>query len=164
MYTAIIKFLAPYLMQIAAGLIVLSIITGGYFYIKHIGVIQEREADNKRIAQENIESEAKLQEAIAENAAIKQQHTDTFIGVLTNATNITNTLASQRDAALARLRQSSTSKSSDGTKGGKGDVPGRKPSEDGGAGEQIQESYEIAELAQLCLVASKYIRDTDDVR
>jgi len=164
MYTAIIKFLAPYMMQIAAGLIVLSIITGGYFYIKHTGVIQEREADNKRIAQENVESDAKLREAIAENAAIKQQHTDTFIGVLTNATNITNTLASQRDAALAKLRQSSTSKGNNDTQVGKSDVPGCNPSTDGGTGEQIQRAFEIAELAQLCLVAGKYIRDTDDVR
>jgi len=164
MYTAIIKFVAPYLMQIAAGLIVLLIITGGYFYIKHTGVIQEREADNKRITQENAESEAKLQEALAENAAIKQKHTDTFIGVLTNATNITNTLASQRDAALARLQQSATSKSSNGTKSGKGDLSCDNTATDGRTREQIQRAFEIAELAELCLLSAGFIRSVADVR
>jgi len=158
MGAAIVKLLAPYVMQIATGLIVLSVVTGGYFYIQHTGVIKERDADNARMAKELVESNKLYNDAIVENAEIKQKHQDILVGVLTNASNITNTLNSQRIADIAKLQQSSAKKGNSNTMPGKTDVPGCDPRPVGGTIEEIEKAYDQYELAELSEIVAKWIR------
>jgi len=56
MYAAVIKFLAPYLMQIAAGLAIILIATSSYFYWKH-GIAKQ---EHDKVVSECNESKEKF--------------------------------------------------------------------------------------------------------
>ncbi len=74
MYAAIIKFLAPYAMKIAAGLIVTVIVTGGYFAWKsHIETLQHEKdiASFERSSKELLQR--KMVEVKIENDALHER-------------------------------------------------------------------------------------------
>lgn len=61
MYAAIVKFLAPYAIKIAAGLIITLIVIGGYFYWKHEVVSAALESRDAEWKQRDAETEKKGQ-------------------------------------------------------------------------------------------------------
>ena len=74
MYAAIIKFLAPYAMKIAAGLIVTLIVIGGYFAWKHHIEAVQHEKDMAEIERSSKELlQRKMVEVKIENDALHER-------------------------------------------------------------------------------------------
>ena len=72
MYAAIIKFLAPYAMKIAAGLIITLIVIGGYFAWKHHIEAVQHEKDMAEIERSSKELlQRKMVEVKIENDALQ---------------------------------------------------------------------------------------------
>ena len=74
MYAAIIKFLAPYAMKIAAGLIITLIVIGGYFAWKHHIEALQHEKDMSAIERSSKELlQRKMVEVKIENDALHER-------------------------------------------------------------------------------------------
>ncbi|MBP9870657.1 MAG: hypothetical protein KBC53_04055 [Nitrosomonas sp.] len=108
MYAAIIKFLAPYAMKIAAGLIITLIVIGGYFYWKHQIVSDalevERAAWVKRDAETEKKGQALLDLKNHEIERVKEEQRNTFIGAIQDYAkhykNANDQLAADRNKRL----------------------------------------------------------------
>jgi len=108
MYAAIIKFLAPYAMKIAAGLIITLIVIGGYFYWKHQIVSDalevERAAWVKRDAETEKKGQALLDLKNHEIERVKEEQRNTFIGAIqdyaNHIQNLNDQLAADRNKRL----------------------------------------------------------------
>jgi len=165
--------LAKYAMQLLGVLAIIGVVTGGYYYIKHKGAEEQHDKDMTKLADRNAKESAEsiklLEEAAAENARLKEEHVNNYVGILTNATNTTNTIINQRDAALTKLRERqriASKKSDNGSEIREGDIPETDARADGRNSEEVRiaEKYEVAELAELCLVAGGFIRQNAEVK
>ena len=165
--------LAKYAMQLLGVLAIIGVVTGGYYYIKHKGAEEQHDKDMTELADRNAKESAEsvklLEEAAEENAKLKEEHVNNYVGILTNATNTTNTIIAQRDAAIAKLRdrqRTASTKSDNNTESREADLSKADVRENGRASEEIRitEEYEVAELAELCLVAGGFIRNVAEVK
>jgi len=165
--------LAKYAIQLLGVLAIVGVITGGYYYIKHKGASEQHETDMMKLADRNAKESAEsvrlLEEAAEENARLKEEHVNQYVGILTNATNTTNAVINQRDAAIAKLRERQRiayTKGNNNTKIRESNIPETDIGTDGRTGEEtrLAEKYEVAELAELCLVAGGFIRQVAEVK
>jgi len=165
--------LAKYAMQLLGVLAIVGVVTGGYYYIKHKGAEEQHETDmiklSDRNAKESAESLKLLEEAAEENARLKEEHVNNYVGILTNATNTTNTIIANHNAELAKLRDRqriASQKGNNYTKIRETNVPETNSGANGGISEEarLAERYEVAELAELCLVAGGFIRQVAEVK
>ena len=165
--------LEKYAMQLLGVLAIIGVVTGGYYYIKHKGAEEQHDKDMAKLADRNAKESAEsiklLEEAAEENARLKEEHVNNYVGILTNATNTTNTIIAQRDAAITKLRDRERiagAKSDNNTEIRKTDLSKADSGPDGGIGEEVRitERYEVAELSELCLVAGGFIRQNAEVK
>ena len=165
--------LAKYAMQLLGVLAIVGVITGGYYYIKHKGASEQHETDMMKLADRNAKESAEsvrlLEEAAEENARLKEEHVNQYVGILTNATNTTNTIIANHNAELAKLRERQRiayTKGNNNTKIRESNIPETNSGANGGISEEarLAERYDVAELAELCLVAGGFIRQVAEVK
>ena len=165
--------LAKYAMQLLGVLAIIGVVTGGYYYIKHKGAEEQHDKDMTELADRNAKESAEsvklLEEAAEENARLKEEHVNNYVGILTNATNTTNTIIANHNAELAKLRERqriASKKSDNSAEIRKADISKADIGEDGRASEEarIADNYEVAELAELCLVAGGFISQVAEVK
>lgn len=166
-----------YGMQILGALALIGVIVGGYYYIKHMGAAEQHAEDmhklEKRNKNEQNQSDILLAQARADNAAIKAKNDETYIGILTNASQTIKITQFERDAAvseLLKLRQRvTTTASNNNTESGKANISEtgvgrtRDDCEEISTAE-IEARLEISRMAELSLLASGFIRQVADVK
>ncbi len=165
--------MAKYGMQLLGVLAIMGVVTGGYYYIKHKGAVEQSEKDMTvladRNAKESAESIKLLEEASEENAKLKEEHAKTYVEILTHEANTKNIIIAQRDAALAKLRErqrTASTKSDNNTESRKADLSKTDLGTDGGISEEarITEKFEVVELSEKCLGAAGFIRQNAEVK
>ena len=165
--------LAKYAMQLLGVLAIIGVVTGGYYYIKHKGAEEQHDKDMTELADRNAKESAEsvklLEEAAEENAKLKEEHVNNYVGILTNATNTTNTIIANHNAELAKLRERqriASKKSDNNTESREADLSKADVRENGRASEEIRitEEYEVVELSEKCLGAAGFIRQNAEVK
>jgi len=171
------ELVAKYGMQLLGILALIGVVTGGYFYIKHIGATEQHETDmsdlKKRNDAEKKESDLVLSKALEDNAKLKEAHEKSYIGILTNASQTIKVTQSQRDAAtneLLKLKQRVGSKeSSSSTKGreasiSKGGIGGTGTACSEVSDQELEYRLEVSRLSTLCLLGAGFIREYAEVK
>ena len=143
MYAAIIKFLAPYAMKIAAGLIVTLIVIGGYFAWKHHIEAVQHEKDMTAFERSSKELlQRKIEEVNRENDDLHERKDNAIQIYATRSADI------ERDAGNLVKRMSKRSGSCRNTVPGKADDDSRTKS--GSVEEDRSIALEIVSVLNSC--------------
>ena len=133
MYAAIIKFLAPYAMKIAAGLIITLIVIGGYFAWKHHIEALQHEKDMSAIERSSKELlQRKMVEVKIENDALQVRKDNAIQIYAKRSADV------ERDAGNLIKRMQNSSGSC------RNAVPGKADDDGGTKGGSVEEDRSIA--------------------
>ena len=143
MYAAIIKFLAPYAMKIAAGLIVTLIVIGGYFAWKHHIEAVQHEKDMTAFERSSKELlQRKIEEVNRENDDLHERKDNAIQIYATRSADI------ERDAGNLVKRMSKRSGSCRNTMPGNADNDSK--AESGSVEEDRSIALEIVSVLNVC--------------
>lgn len=164
---------AKYAMQIIGALLCVLLIFGTIAYLKHQGAEEQKEKDlkelQKRNAEEKEESDKIWNDALDRLAQSKQTNQQNYEGALTYYADLNKKLSDLRSLDAERMRKLARIPAQEGrgnTKGGKAELSGTCPKPAGGTGAEVQTplNLEVAEMAELTLLAAQHIRRTSNVR
>lgn len=161
MSAGIAASLAPYVMRIAAVIILVLAIISGYFYWKHEVKTEQHKEDMAALAErdkgEREQSEKLMNDALTRVTQARQEDQDNTERILKEYAKIIS--ERNRPITVIGVRDKSTGKKGDNcAAAGQADVSEGSARENGRIGE------EIPELAALCLLAADEIRRTHTIK